>query len=53
MNLDRRAFLNACSSAGITSALLPGVLYTLAVQAQEIYADLSRARAAQDHSGDA
>jgi Asp-tRNA(Asn)/Glu-tRNA(Gln) amidotransferase A subunit family amidase len=33
MNLDRRAFLNACSSAGITSALLPGILYTLASQA--------------------
>jgi len=35
MNLDRRAFLNACSSAGISSALLPGILYTLAAQAQE------------------
>jgi Asp-tRNA(Asn)/Glu-tRNA(Gln) amidotransferase A subunit family amidase len=35
MNFDRRAFLNACSRAGITSALLPGVLYTLAAQAQE------------------
>jgi len=35
MNLDRRGFLSACTSAGITSALFPGVLYTLAVQAQE------------------
>jgi Asp-tRNA(Asn)/Glu-tRNA(Gln) amidotransferase A subunit family amidase len=35
MQLDRRAFLNACSSAGITSVLLPGILYTLAAQAQE------------------
>jgi Asp-tRNA(Asn)/Glu-tRNA(Gln) amidotransferase A subunit family amidase len=33
MNLDRRAFLNACSSAGISSALFPGILYTLAAQA--------------------
>ena len=35
MTLDRRNFLAACSGAGITSALLPGVLYTLAAQAQE------------------
>jgi Asp-tRNA(Asn)/Glu-tRNA(Gln) amidotransferase A subunit family amidase len=35
MTLDRRDFLAACSRAGITSALLPGVLYTLAAQAQE------------------
>jgi Asp-tRNA(Asn)/Glu-tRNA(Gln) amidotransferase A subunit family amidase len=35
MNLDRRAFLNACSAAGIASPLLPGILYTLAAQAQE------------------
>jgi Asp-tRNA(Asn)/Glu-tRNA(Gln) amidotransferase A subunit family amidase len=35
MALDRRAFLNACSVAGITSPLLPGILYTLAAQAQE------------------
>ncbi|MGD0730502.1 MAG: amidase [Terracidiphilus sp.] len=34
-NLDRRTFLTACSRAGITSALLPGILYTLAAQAQE------------------
>jgi len=32
--LDRRGFLTACSRAGITSALLPGILYTLAAQAQ-------------------
>jgi Asp-tRNA(Asn)/Glu-tRNA(Gln) amidotransferase A subunit family amidase len=35
MTLDRRQFLAACSQAGITSALLPGVLYTLAAQAQD------------------
>ena len=35
MPIDRRGFLSACSSVGITSALFPGALYTLAVQAQE------------------
>jgi len=35
MPLDRRTFLAACSRAGISSALFPGVLYTLAAQAQE------------------
>jgi Asp-tRNA(Asn)/Glu-tRNA(Gln) amidotransferase A subunit family amidase len=35
MPLNRRAFLNACSAAGIASPLLPGILYTLAAQAQE------------------
>ncbi|MGO9340610.1 MAG: amidase [Terracidiphilus sp.] len=35
MTLDRRGFLTACSSAGITSALLPGILYTLAAQSPE------------------
>jgi Asp-tRNA(Asn)/Glu-tRNA(Gln) amidotransferase A subunit family amidase len=35
MSIDRRGFLNACSLAGISSALFPGVLYTLAAQAQE------------------
>jgi Asp-tRNA(Asn)/Glu-tRNA(Gln) amidotransferase A subunit family amidase len=35
MTLDRRSFLAACSCAGITSALFPGVLYTLAAQGQE------------------
>src|SRR5580692_1474048 len=34
-NLDRRAFLNACSAAGITSPLLPWILFTLAAQGQE------------------
>ena len=33
--LDRRGFLAVCSRAGVASAILPGVLYTLAVQAQE------------------
>jgi Asp-tRNA(Asn)/Glu-tRNA(Gln) amidotransferase A subunit family amidase len=35
MTFDRRSFLNACTRAGIASPLLPGILYTLAVQAQE------------------
>jgi Asp-tRNA(Asn)/Glu-tRNA(Gln) amidotransferase A subunit family amidase len=35
MKVNRRAFLNACSTAGIASPLLPGILWTLAVQAQE------------------
>jgi Asp-tRNA(Asn)/Glu-tRNA(Gln) amidotransferase A subunit family amidase len=35
MTLNRRAFLNACSCAGIASPLLPGILLTLAAQAQE------------------
>ena len=35
MTLDRRRFLAACSQTGIASALLPGVLYTLAAQAQD------------------
>lgn len=34
-HLDRRSFLVACGRAGITSALLPGVLYTLAAQGQD------------------
>jgi len=35
MTLNRRGFLNACAAAGIASPLFPGVLFTLAVQAQE------------------
>ena len=35
MTLDRRAFLHACSCAGIASPLLPGILLTLSAQAQE------------------
>ncbi len=35
MPLDRRAFLNACTSAGIASPPLPGILYALAAQAQQ------------------
>ncbi len=35
MTIDRRGFLAACRGVGITSALLPGALYTLAAQAQE------------------
>ena len=43
MPLDRRGFLAACTRAGITSALFPGVLYTLASQAQEpAYMDQSK-----------
>ena len=33
--LDRRRFLSACTGAGVGSALLPGVLFTLAAQAQD------------------
>jgi len=35
MTPNRRSFLAACSLAGVASPLLPGILYTLAVQAQE------------------
>ena len=35
MTLDRRGFLAACSRVGIASPLLPGILYTLATQAQQ------------------
>ena len=35
MTLNRRGFLNACAKAGIASPLFPGVLFTLATQAQE------------------
>jgi len=43
MTLDRRGFLTACSRAGVTSALFPGVLYALASQAQEpSYMDQSK-----------
>ena len=35
MTFNRRAFLNACTGAGIASPLLPGILFTLAAQAQE------------------
>ena len=35
MTFDRRAFLNACTRAGIASPLMPGILLTLAAQAQQ------------------
>jgi Asp-tRNA(Asn)/Glu-tRNA(Gln) amidotransferase A subunit family amidase len=35
MPIDRRSFLTACTSAGVASTLFPGVLFTLAAQAQE------------------
>ncbi len=35
VTLDRRKFLSASTVAGVSSALFPGVLYTLAAQAQE------------------
>jgi Asp-tRNA(Asn)/Glu-tRNA(Gln) amidotransferase A subunit family amidase len=35
MTLNRRSFLHACTYAGIASPLLPGILYTLAAQAQD------------------
>jgi Asp-tRNA(Asn)/Glu-tRNA(Gln) amidotransferase A subunit family amidase len=39
ISINRRAFLNACSWAGIASPLLPGILLTLAAQAQEAAPD--------------
>jgi len=33
--MDRRGFMAACSRVGIVSPLMPGILYTLAAQAQE------------------
>jgi len=43
MTLNRRGFLNACAKAGIASPLFPGVLFTLATQAQEpAYTDQSK-----------
>jgi Asp-tRNA(Asn)/Glu-tRNA(Gln) amidotransferase A subunit family amidase len=35
VTIDRRGFLSACSIIGIASPLFPGILYTLAAQAQE------------------
>jgi Asp-tRNA(Asn)/Glu-tRNA(Gln) amidotransferase A subunit family amidase len=35
MPLDRRAFLNACSTAGLASTLFPGILYALSAHGQE------------------
>jgi Asp-tRNA(Asn)/Glu-tRNA(Gln) amidotransferase A subunit family amidase len=35
VKIDRRGFLCVCLSAGIVSPLFPGILYTLAAQAQE------------------
>ncbi len=35
MKLDRRAFVDACAGLSLASPLLPGILYTLAAQAQE------------------
>ena len=43
MTLNRRAFLNACSCAGIASPLLPGILLTLVAQAQEAAPDAKTA----------
>jgi Asp-tRNA(Asn)/Glu-tRNA(Gln) amidotransferase A subunit family amidase len=42
-SLDRRAFLNACSCAGIASPLLPGILLALVAQAQEAAPDAKTA----------
>lgn len=36
---NRRTFLNACTRLGVASPLLPGILYTLAAQAQEVSPD--------------
>jgi Asp-tRNA(Asn)/Glu-tRNA(Gln) amidotransferase A subunit family amidase len=35
MTFDRRGFMAVCSGLGLASPLLPGILYTLAAQAQE------------------
>jgi Asp-tRNA(Asn)/Glu-tRNA(Gln) amidotransferase A subunit family amidase len=35
MSLDRRNFLNACGKLGFASTLLPGVLFSMAAQAEE------------------
>ena len=35
VTIDRRGFLSACSRIGIASPLFPGILFTLATQAQE------------------
>ena len=43
MHLDRRFFLTTCSRLGILSPLFPGVLYTLAAQAQEAPAPATKA----------
>src|SRR6476646_5294545 len=44
MTLDRRSFLTACSHVGIASPLLPGILYTLAAQAQEPSTDTDQSK---------
>ena len=44
MPLDRRTFLNACGRAGIASPLLPGILYTLAAQAQDAAAPAAKSK---------
>jgi Asp-tRNA(Asn)/Glu-tRNA(Gln) amidotransferase A subunit family amidase len=35
VTIDRRGFLSVCSRIGLASPLFPGILYTLATQAQE------------------
>lgn len=47
MRLDRRRFVNACTAAGIASPLLPGILCTLAAQAQEVAGASKTARLAK------
>jgi Asp-tRNA(Asn)/Glu-tRNA(Gln) amidotransferase A subunit family amidase len=47
MPLNRRAFLNACSCAGIASPLLPGILLTFAAQAQEAGPDATSGTGAE------
>jgi Asp-tRNA(Asn)/Glu-tRNA(Gln) amidotransferase A subunit family amidase len=42
MTLDRRGFLSACSRIGVASPLFPGILYTLAAQAQGDELDQSK-----------
>ena len=45
MTIDRRGFLAACSRLGIASPLLPGILYTIAAQAQDASAPASKSAA--------
>jgi Asp-tRNA(Asn)/Glu-tRNA(Gln) amidotransferase A subunit family amidase len=44
MTLDRRDFLAACTRVGIASPLLPGILYTLAAQAQPASSPAAKSR---------
>ena len=53
MSFDRRVFLTACTRAGIASPLLPGILYTLAAQAQEMVPTRARDEFERERRGQA